>query len=170
MIETAGWPIKIREYIKLRNTLEGAINTLRNELRNRITAAYNATFDQLESGCNDEGVPTSVLQNRQDVIRNKVSSNSIPVLQTCLNTNQFFAEQSARIMAAKPKPVTTPVSPVAGGSTTTTQPSTKTVTVDLHTRTIAPLKSEAEVDKYLANLKQQMMAEINKGNSVKIIK
>lgn len=166
MIETAGWPIKIREYIKLRNILESAINTLRNELRDRITAAYNTTFDQLENGCSHEGVSTSILPNRQDVIRNKVSSNSIPVLQTNLDTNQFFAEQSARIMAAKPKPKPTP----NPGDPTPPTPLTKTVTVDLHTRTIAPLKSEAEVDKYLANLKQQMMEEINKGNSVKIIK
>ena len=40
----------------------------------------------------------------------------------------------------------------------------------LSTRTTAPLKTEDDVDKYLQQLKKQIMNSINEGNSVMIIK
>ena len=49
-------------------------------------------------------------------------------------------------------------------------PKEKTVTVALHTRTITPLKSEQEVDTYLKKLKDQLMKQIEDGNSVMVIK
>ena len=42
--------------------------------------------------------------------------------------------------------------------------------MQLRTRTITPLKSENEVDKYLADLKDQLMMQIKDGNSVMVIK
>lgn len=152
-IETAVWPIKMRDYIKLRNIVGGAIDQQRGELRQRITEAYTNTYAQLEQGCQQEGVPTTVLTPLDVTISLKTKSESIPVLQNNLFTDQFFAEQSAKILAAKPQKENHATSCIA-----------------LNTRTILPLKTEEEVDKYLARLKKQMMAEIEKGNSVKIIK
>ena len=66
-----------------------------------------------------------------------------------------------------PKPVTPdqPDQPV-----TPAPPKVKTVTVALNTRTITPLKSEHEVDTYLKKLKDQLMKQIEDGNSVMVIK
>ena len=62
---------------------------------------------------------------------------------------------------AKPKP---------GGGGGGNPPSKPTINKVLTTRTTAPLKTEDDVDKYLQQLKKQIMGSINEGNSVMIIK
>lgn len=173
-IETVTWPIRMRDYIKLRNTVSAAIEQQRTELRQQITDVFNKTYDELEQGCQQEGVPVTVLTPRDVTMKLKTQSDSIPILQNNLNTDQFFSEQSAKILAAKPKPAPKPypAAPTTGGDQAK-EPVTTTAAVkvvNLNTRTIMPLSNEAEVDQYLAGLKKQMMAEIAKGNSVKIIK
>ena len=79
-----------------------------------------------------------------------------------------FAEQTAKILAAKPKP-----KPTVGDDKNKKEeiPAKKYPTqVALSTRTTLPIGSEADVDKYLAQLKKQLMAHIDKGETVMIIK
>ena len=90
------------------------------------------------------------------------------MLQTNLDTNAFFAEQTAKILAAKPKP-----KPTVGDDKNKKEeiPAKKYPTqVALSTRTTLPIGSEADVDKYLAQLKKQLMAHIDKGETVMIFK
>ncbi|MCC8115077.1 MAG: BREX system P-loop protein BrxC [Bacteroidales bacterium] len=159
-IESAQWPIRMKDYMKLRNIVGASIDEQRTDLRQRITDAYSKTYAQLEEGCRQEGVPTNVLTPCEVTIRLKTQSESIPVLQNNLNTDKYFADQSAKILAAKPKLPVDPVDP----------PQEEYTVVNLRTRTISPLKTEAEVDEYLKGLKQQLMAEISLGHSVKINK
>lgn len=154
-IENAIWPIGIRTYMKLRNTLAGAIDAKRTELRKQISEEYAKTYAQLEQGCKENEVSTSVLSDQEVIVKLKTQPDSIPVLQTNLDTNAFFAEQTAKILAAKPKPKPTKKYPTQ---------------VALSTRTTLPIGSEADVDKYLAQLKKQLMAHIDKGETVMIIK
>ncbi|WP_455632070.1 BREX system P-loop protein BrxC [Parabacteroides sp.] len=154
-IENATWPIAIRTYMRLRNILVGAIDAKRTELRKQISEEYSKTYAQLEQGCKDNEVPTSVLSDQEATVKLKTQSDSIPVLQTHLDTNAFFAEQMAKILAAKPKPV---------------GPSKAVKQMALHTRTTQPLETEAEVEKYLDDLRKQLMSYIAKGEKVMIIK
>lgn len=154
-IENATWPIAIRTYMRLRNILVGAIDAKRTELRKQISEEYSKTYAQLEQGCKDNEVPTSVLSDQKATVKLKTQSDSIPVLQTHLDTNAFFAEQMAKILAAKPKPV---------------GPSKAVKQMALHTRTTQPLETEAEVEKYLDDLRKQLMSYIAKGEKVMIIK
>lgn len=167
-IENAAWPIGIRTYMKLRNTLAGAIDAKRTELRKQISEEYAKTYAQLEQGCKENEVSTSVLSDQEVIVKLKTQPDSIPVLQTNLDTNAFFAEQTAKILAAKPKP-----KPTVGDDKNKKEetPAKKYPTqVALSTRTTLPIGSEADVDKYLAQLKKQLMAHIDKGETVMIIK
>ena len=167
-IENAAWPIGIRTYMKLRNTLAGAIDAKRTELRKQIAEEYAKTYAQLEQGCKENEVSTSVLSDQEVIVKLKTQPDSIPVLQTNLDTNAFFAEQTAKILAAKPKP-----KPTVGDDKNKKEetPAKKYPTqVALSTRTTLPIGSEADVDKYLAQLKKQLMAHIDKGETVMIIK
>lgn len=167
-IENATWPIGIRTYMKLRNTLAGAIDAKRTELRKQISEEYAKTYAQLEQGCKENEVSTSVLSDQEVIVKLKIQPDSIPVLQTNLDTNAFFAEQTAKILAAKPKP-----KPTVGEDKNKKEetPAKKYPTqVALSTRTTLPIGSEADVDKYLAQLKKQLMTHIDKGETVMIIK
>ena len=171
-IETLQWPIRVREYMKMKNNLTGAIEQVKAEIREQISKAYQDTYEQLVAACEAEGISTSILSDVRAIIAAKTASNSIPALKNNVNTDAFFGEQAARIQRKKaelaPKPVVTPDNPDKPAATAA--PKEKTVTVQLRTRTITPLKSENEVDKYLADLKDQLMKQIKDGNSVMVIK
>lgn len=171
-IETLLWPIRVRDYMKMKNNLAGVIEQVKAEVRESIRKAYQDTYDQLVQACDAEGVPTAILSDINVIISTKTASNSIPTLKNNVNTDAFFGEQSARIQRKKqelqPKPVVTPSDPDKPAAPSA--PKEKTVTVALHTRTITPLKSEQEVDTYLRKLKEQLMKQIEDGNSVMVIR
>lgn len=171
-IETLQWPIRVREYMRMKNILTGAIDQVKTEIREQIKKAYQLTYDQLVQACEAEGVPTAILSDINVIIATKTASNSIPALKNNVNTDAFFGEQAGRIQRKKiemqPKPVVTPDNPDKPAAQPA--PKEKTVTVQLRTRTITPLKSENEVDKYLADLKDQLMKQIKDGNSVMVIR
>ena len=170
-IENQSWPIDIRSVIKIKNQLNGAIDAKRKDLRMQIMEAYSATIAQLEKACEDAGVDKDLISQKDAVILAKTSSDSIAVLKNNLDTSSFFNDQSKRIRSAMQKtPDYKPTSPNESGNTSVEQPSKSPVTVNLNTRTVFPLITEANVDEYLANLRKQIMAEISKGNSVMIIK
>lgn len=170
-IENAAWPIAIRTYMKLRNILAAAIDAKRTELRKQIFEEYAKTYAQLEQGCKDNELPISVLSDREATVKLKTQSDSIPVLQANLDTDAFFGEQSAKILAAKPKPKPKVDNDKSKDNDKGEGEDKKYPTqVALTTRTTLPIGTEADVDKYLALLKKQLMAHIEKGETVMIIK
>ncbi|MCB9017748.1 MAG: BREX system P-loop protein BrxC [Prevotellaceae bacterium] len=173
--EHMGWPIKIRETIKMRNSLSAALDEQRNALREQIKKAYNETFDLLESSAQQQEVDKSVLSDREATIQLKTKSNSLSVLQINTNTDNFYAEQAARIQKVvrerAPKPVVEPDHNHTGDKGYPKQAAErKDTTMALRTRTVTPLNNEDDVDGYLDTLKKQLMDKINEGYSVTIIK
>ena len=76
------WPISgLRGYIKLQRQLSGIMDGVREELREKIKAAYNDMFDYLKQVAEKQHVPESVLSDRETVIRVKTTPNNILVLQ-----------------------------------------------------------------------------------------
>lgn len=167
-LEDAKWPISIREYVKARNAIDAALDEVKKEIRKQIAAAYNETFDQLERAADEQGVSRSILANRENIIFARTQSDSIPVLKTNTNTDSFFAEQAAKIQQEYNRlhPAPTPPTP-GGGTPTPPQPAhRKPISIKLRTRQVTPLSSEAEVDNYLRQLKQQLMHHIDNGDTL----
>ena len=158
-IKTDEWPKQnMKDYIRLRKELSFMLDEVKAKLRKQIAVNYEETYAQLEEGCTQQGVDKAILPDKDGVIRSKSQSENILVLQSNLSTDAFFAEQSERILKAKPVP--------GGGDPGKMVPVNKV----LSTRTTAPLKSEEDVDRYLQQLKKQIMSSINEGKAVMIIK
>lgn len=167
---TDTWPKdNMRSYIKLMNELTAALAEVKENLRAQICDEYEKTFAQLEQSCKEQAVSTDIIPNKETVIRLRTQSENILVLQNNRNTDAFFAEVSAKIQTEvnKRKPYPKPTEE-GGGGTEVHEPiiSNKVLT----TRTIKPLQTEEEVDKYLAGLKRQIMDSINNGEAVMIVK
>ena len=161
-IKTDEWPKpKMKDYIRLRKELSFALDEVKKELRQRIKEEYEKTFAQLEESCVQQDVDKAILPNKEAIIHTKTASENILVLQTNLSTDAFYAEQAAKILAAR-KPDGGGPNPPGGES--------KTINKVLSTRTTAPLKTEADVDKYLESLKKQIMKCIDEGKAVMITK
>ncbi len=161
-IETAGWPIKIRSFIRCKTNIQTALDKVRDELRDKIRKAYNETFDTLEKSAKQQGVSVDVLSKRDVVLQQMTQSDNILALNNNLNTDQFYLEQSSRIIKAKKI--------YDGGEIIEDHKIDQPVNMTLKTRTIAPLENEEAVDKYLSELKIQLMKQINEGRSVMVIK
>ena len=169
VIKTDEWPKqKMKDYIRLRKELSFALDEVKKALRKQIEEEYNKTFAQLEEGCEQQGVNKSILPPKDAIILVKTKSENILVLQSNLNTDAFFAEVSSKIMAeaAKKKPYE-PDNKDEGSGIVSEPVITNKV---LNTRTVTPLQTEEDVDKYLQSLKKQIMTVINKGDAVMIIK
>ena len=169
-ILTDSWPKpNMRTYIKLMNELTGALTEVKEKLRAEIREEYEKTFEQLEQSCKEQVVSTDILPKKDTIIKLRTQSENILVLQNNKNTDAFFAEISAKIMAevAKRKPY-----PPADSQKPDEVREHETIVTNkvLTTRTITPLQTEEEVDKYLAGLTRQIMATINKGEAVMIVK
>ena len=109
--------------------------------------AYTQEDERLSSIAAEQGV---TYHSRVDVkIQQKTQSNNIAVLQNNINTDEFFQEESAKLLSAK---------------TGKTPP-----TVKIQTRSKSTLKTVEDVDKYLAGLRKQIMPYIEKGDEIIIL-
>ena len=171
-LETKEWPISIRNYVKLKNTVSGILDAKRKEIKKEIAQAYNDTFDLLEQSADKQGVPRTILINRENTIASKTAPSNILLLMNNLNTDALFTEESARIIqkAKELHPQPIPEGSEAGEKTPDDENVRTQLNMTLRTRTIKPLTNEHDVDEYLQNIKKQLMDRINNGFDVTVIK
>lgn len=171
-LETKGWPISIREYVKLKNTVSGILDAKRKEIKKEIAKVYNDTFDLLEQSADKQGVPRTILTNRENTIASKTAPSNILLLMNNLNTDALFTEESARIIqkAKELHPQPIPEGSEAGEKTPDDENVRTQLNMTLRTRTIKPLTNEHDVDEYLQNIKKQLMDQINNGFDVTVVK
>lgn len=171
-LETKEWPINIREYVKLKNTVSGILDAKRKEIKKEIAKAYNDTFDLLEQSADKQGVPRTILTNRENTIASKTAPSNILLLMNNLNTDALFTEESARIIqkAKELHPQPIPEGSEAGEKTPDDENVRTQLNMTLRTRTIKPLTNEHDVDEYLQNIKKQLMDQINNGFDVTVVK
>lgn len=170
-LETKEWPISIREYVKLKNTVTAILDTKRKEIKENIVKVYNETFDLLEKSADEQGVPRTILTSRKNTIDSKTAPTNILLLMNNLNTDALFTEESAKIIQ-KAKEIHGKTLP-DGSSAGEDKPDDKIRTqlnMTLRTRTIKPLTNEHDVDEYLQRIKQQLMDKINKGFDITVVK
>lgn len=165
------WPMgnTFRGYIKLRNQLTGSLDDVRNQLRDKIKAAYNDIFDYLLQVAEKQNVPASVLSDREATIQLKTAPTNILVLRNNILTDVFYQEQVNKIMSyIPPKPtkkdndeVDPPTPPVR---------EKRIRQASLQTRTKLPITNEEDIDRYLEGLRQQIERLLVDHDGVMIIK
>lgn len=159
------WPISgLRGYIKLQRQLSGILDGVRDELREKIKAAYNDMFDYLKQVAEKQHVPESVLSDRETVIRVKTTPTNILVLQNNANTDTFYQEQVDKIMSynpPQPKPDEDEDDPV---------PVKRIRKASLQTKTKLPITNAEDIERYLEGLRQQLEKLLVDQDGVMIVK
>ena len=159
------WPISgLRGYIKQQRQLSGILDGVREELREKIKAAYNDMFDYLKQVAEEQHVPESVLSDRETVIRVKTTPTNILVLQNNANTDTFYQEQVDKIMSynpPQPKPDEDEDDPV---------PVKRIRKASLQTKTKLPITNAEDIERYLEGLRQQLEKLLVDQDGVMIIK
>lgn len=163
------WPISgLRGYIKLQRQLSGILDGVRNELREKIKAAYNEIFDYLKQVAEKQHVPESVLSDRETVIRVKTTPTNILVLQNNANTDTFYQEQVDKIMSYNP-----PQPPGGEGDGKPEPPKTPDKRIrkaSLQTKTKLPITNAEDIERYLEGLRQQLEKLLVDQDGVMIVK
>lgn len=168
------WPFKIRDYIKKQKEIEDALNVVRNSIREEIKAEYIKTYDLLCESAENEGVNVSLVAEPEAIYTSRCASSNILLLKGYVNTDEYFAREAEKIQREKqrlnaPKPAPGSGAGTGGGTQPSPKPYPVSINMKLDTRVVG-LSNEADVDKYLAALKEQIMAKINDNKVVTIIK
>ena len=159
------WPISgLRGYIKLQRQLSGILDGVREELREKIKAAYNEMFDYLKQVAEKQHVPESVLSDRETVIRVKTTPNNILVLQNNANTDTFYQEQVDKIMSYNPP------QPKPDEDEDDAVPVKRIRKASLQTKTKLPITNAEDIERYLEGLRQQLEKLLVDQDGVMIIK
>ena len=168
-LKNDSWPISgLRGYIKLQRQLSGILDGVRDELREKIKAAYNDMFDYLKQVAEKQHVPESVLSDRETVIRVKTTPTNILVLQNNANTDTFYQEQVDKIMSYNP-----PQPPGGEGDGKPEPPKTPDKRIrkaSLQTKTKLPITNAEDIERYLEGLRQQLEKLLVDQDGVMIIK
>ena len=138
-LKDAPWPITgLCQYLWLKDQLAVSLDAVRNGLREKIRTTYNDMFDYLQQVAQQQGVPVSVLSDREAILLAKTAPDNILVLQRNINTYAFYQEQIERIMTYVP--------PRASGSD---RPTKCICQASLQTKTKLPITNEEDIDHYL---------------------
>ena len=153
-ITTEKWPIdKMPTYRKLMQELRFKIDQRVKELKKQITDAYEETFSQLEKIAKE--VKADKYAVNRNVLDEILTHNDILFLVSKLDTQPFYEAEVAKIMKmVEPGPGPEP-------------PKVKMISLK-NTKTVRPLKTAADVDEYLARLRQQLMDYIDNGDSIMV--
>lgn len=180
--ENQEWPVNIRDYIKLMNAISVKLDEKRKEIRGEIRKAYEDKFAYLEKSANEQRVERSVFADRDATIAEKTAPDNITVLQyNLLDADNFCNTQMDRIIAVVNERKCKKREEDNKGKGHEYQPGNergdevrdeerKLKSITLNTRTTKPLATEEEIDKYLSDIKQQLMREIEGGFEVTVIK
>jgi len=169
------WPMdKMPTYRKLQQEVSFKIGERVKELKQQITAAYNETFDQLQLVAEQAGVQGYEVPRQ--VLEQAIRPDNILALKGVLDTQQFYEQQVAVIMQMTGSSTSNNNSTDdegfhgcndnGGSASQSSQPITHIIS--LKTKTAKRLESVADVDAYLAQLRQQLMNHIQNGNFVMV--
>lgn len=164
------WPFKIRDYIKKMNEVDKALNVVRENIREEIKAEYIKTYDLLRDSAEAEGVKMSIVAEPEAIYTSKCASSNILLLKGYVNTDEYFAREAEKIQLEKQRMSMPKPAPGAQGAGTPTAPKPYPVSVNMKLDTrVVGLSNEAEVDAYLARLKEKIMSKIADNKVVTII-
>ena len=160
---------KMPSYMKMMRTLNGQLGECKTHLIEKIKSNYNKVFDELEQYANEVNVPRDKFAKRDITISLKTSTSNFYALQANADTRDFMEEEMKKINSAIPAP---PPSTSGGNGGSTPNPAgpqpkpRMRKIVHLNTHTTKPMRSETDVDIYLAGLKAELMQYINDNNDI----
>ena len=171
-------------YNKMMKNLYGQLQECKAKLIAEIKEKYSKVFDELDKYADEVGVSHDKYAKRDITISLKTNTGNFYALQANANTTSFFEDEMKKINAAIP---VTGGGTGSGGGTGdggndgstgdgkrtgtgtgggTTPPKRLRKVVHLNTHTTQPMRSEADVDLYLAGLKAELMQYINNNNDI----
>lgn len=169
-LQSKPWPFKIRDYIKKMNEVDKALNVVRENIREEIKAEYIKTYDLLRDSAEAEGVKVSIVAEPEAIYTSKCASSNILLLKGYVNTDDYFAREAEKIQLEKQKMSTPKPAHETQGAGTPPAPKPYPVSVNMKLDTrVVGLSNEAEVDAYLARLKEKIMSKIADNKVVTII-
>lgn len=142
---------KMPSYMKMMRTLNGQLGERKAQLTDRIKENFGKAFDELEQYAQEVGVPRDKFAKRDVTMSLKTSTSNFYALQANADTRDFLEEEMRKINKAIPTPQ---------------HEQRKRKIVHLDTHTTKPMRSEADVDMYLAGLKAELMQYINENNDI----
>lgn len=169
--DTEPWD-KMPSYNKIMKNLNGQLQECKAKLIADIKSRYNKVFDELEQYAQEVGVSREKFAKRDVTISLKTNTGNFYALQANANTSAFYEGEMKKINDAIP--VLTPPEPNPDGDgddnpqpPTPPQPKPRVrKVIHLNTHTTQPMRSEADVDLYLAGLKAELMQYINNDNDI----
>lgn len=156
-ILTDEWPVDSMPAYKKRMTyLSGRINETRSAIRQEIQTKYAEVYEELVAFAAANEVPNSILPSLQNIVATKTSSNAISTLKLNLSEIDAFRSQwMSRILEAKPQD--------GGEKTKVRKVSSKAIC-----KTPQSIKTEADIDAYVASIRAKLKAELS-GNDELVI-
>ncbi len=161
-IETETWPIdKMPYYKKLRDELRFKLEELKKSLRDRIRKVYTQEVASLQMLAEDNHMEYGL--SADVVVMKKCLPDNILALKNNLDTSSFYSQEAARIMEKAAVVQPGPSSDPSGTSPSSEMPKKKVCQVKLNTRTVRTIKNKQDVERYLEDLRQQLMTHISNG-------
>ena len=161
---------KMPSYMKMMRTLNGLLGERKTQLIEKIKVNFDKAFDELEQYAKEVGVSRDKFAKRDITISLKTSTSNFYALQANADTRDFLEEEMRKINRAIPVPP--PSTPGGNGGSNTSasggnqpKPRMRKI-VHLNTHTTKPMRSETDVDIYLAGLKAELMQYINENNDI----
>jgi hypothetical protein len=156
---------RMPSYLKMMRTLKGQLGECRTTLVGSIKEKYHSVFAELEKYADSVNVKRDAFA-REDVILTKLTaSQNLYALKAALSTEAFYNEQMGAINRAIPAPSTPPAE--GGDDPGKTPPVVRTRRmIHLNTHTTHPMHTEADVDRYLQSLKEQIMRHLDDDHDI----
>ncbi len=153
----------LRAYAQLRKALQKIFDELKEQTRERIRKAYTETYQQLLDAAASNQVDYSF--DIESLIQRKTQSDNLLALLNNVDTQDFYRDESAKIIALIPtKPI-----PPTGPKDTPPKPTQKVKQVKLNTRSTKVIKTPADLDAYLFTLREQLKTHLDNGEEIMII-
>lgn len=155
-------------YLKMMRTLKSALEQCRKKLIEKIKENYNKVFDDLDAYAAQVGVSRDKYADREKTIFRNTQSNNFYALEAAADVSDFHEHETQKISDSIPAPQPNPQPQPGPNPQPQPKPAPrKRKVIHLNTHTTQPMRSEADVDLYLASLKADIMGQM--GNDIDII-
>lgn len=143
-IQKDAWPIdKMPAYNKQKRNVEGAISEVRDKMVDEVRKAYDDCFGRLNQLLQNLGIADYRLPDKDTTVSAKTRTESLHALRHYADTTDFFNEQ---------------VNLINKYAEEKNKPRVHSVILRTKSKTI---RTEADVDAYLEDLKRQIMPKLN---------
>lgn len=161
-----------QDYRRLMKALKARLATKRDEMLQQVRKAYEQLYDQIGTIAADKQLETSFLPDLEnELFKIRSSAMSLYQLRDMIDTSDLYTNYVKHINEEVAKRETPPQPGPGPEPGPSKKPAPKPINViKLDTAITIPLKTEQDVDLYLAALKEQLMQHINNNEEILIKK